>query len=92
METLPLTEARNRLSELVDDVQRTHQRVTITRHGEVAAVIMSADDLDALEETLEVLSSPELMGQLAESKIAREQGDVLDVDQLRSLMAEHRGE
>lgn len=92
METLPLTEARNRLSELVDDVERTHQRVTITRHGEVAAVIMSADDLEALEETLEVLSSPELMDQLAESKTARRQGDVLDAEQLRSLMARRRGE
>jgi prevent-host-death family protein len=88
MTTLPLTEARNRLSELLDDVERTHERVTITRHGKESAVLISTDDLEALEETLDVLASPEAMRQLAESRADVEAGDVLDADDVAALMAE----
>jgi antitoxin YefM len=87
MTILPFTDARNRLSELIDEVVRTHERVEITRHGHPAAVLISADDLAALEETLDVLSSPEAMRQLAESRAAVEAGDVLDRDDLAALMA-----
>ena len=77
MSTLPFTDARNRLSELIEEVRRTHERVAITRH----------DDLAALEETLDVLSSPEMMRQLADSREAIGAGDVLDADELATLMA-----
>lgn len=58
MTAVPLGEARDRLSEYVSDVERTHARVTITRHGHPAAVLISADDLASLEETLEILGTP----------------------------------
>jgi prevent-host-death family protein len=90
MTTLPLTEARNRLSELLDDVERTHERVIITRHGKESAVLISTDDLEALEETLDVLASPEAMRQLAESRADVEAGDVLDADDVAALMAERK--
>lgn len=87
MTVLPFTDARNRLSQLIDEVTRTHERVEITRHGHPAAVLISADDLAALEETLDVLSSPEAMRQLADSQAAIEAGDVLDVNELAGLLA-----
>ncbi|WBB77416.1 type II toxin-antitoxin system Phd/YefM family antitoxin [Micromonospora sp. WMMD882] len=87
MTVVPFTDARNRLSELIDEVTSTHERIEITKHGRAAAVLISADDLAALEETLEVLSSAEAMRQLAESKAAVEAGDVLDADELAALMA-----
>lgn len=58
MTAVPLGEARDRLSEYVSDVERTHERVTITRHGHPAAVLISATDLASLEETLEILGTP----------------------------------
>ncbi|ESZ99741.1 prevent-host-death protein [Frankia sp. CcI156] len=87
MTTLPFTDARNRLSELLDDVERTHDRVEITRHGHAVAILVSPDDLAALEETVEVLSNRETMRQLAESRAAIEAGDVLDAEDLAALMA-----
>jgi prevent-host-death family protein len=90
MTTMPLTEARNRLSELVDEVERTHERVVITRHGEPAAVLLSPGDLEALEETLDVLASPQLLHQLQESKAAKSADDVLDTDELAALMARRK--
>lgn len=58
MDVVPLGEARDRLSEIIADVERTHERVTITRHGHPAAVLISVDDLAAIEETLEILGTP----------------------------------
>lgn len=58
MTTLPLGQARNRFSEVVDEVGRTHDRVTITRHGQPVAVILSPADLESLEETIALLSTP----------------------------------
>ncbi|MPZ89550.1 MAG: type II toxin-antitoxin system prevent-host-death family antitoxin [Nitriliruptorales bacterium] len=87
MTPMPFTEARNRLSELIDQVERTHERIQITRHGRSAAVLVSPDDLAALEETLDVLTSPETMRQLSESRQAIESGDVLDADELAALLA-----
>lgn len=58
MAVVPLGEVRNRLSEYVAEVELTHERITITRHGHPAAVLISADDLASIEETLEVLRTP----------------------------------
>jgi len=58
MTAVPLGEARDRLSEFVAEVERTHERVTITRHGHPAAVLISADDLASIEETLDILGTP----------------------------------
>lgn len=67
-----LTDARTRLSELVELVEREHQRVVITKHGRPAAVVVSIDDLSSLEETLAIMASPELMQQVRESQTALE--------------------
>lgn len=58
MAIVPVGEARNHLSEYVADAERTHDRITITRHGHPAAVLISADELASIEETLEVLRTP----------------------------------
>lgn len=88
MNATPFTEARNRLSELIDAVERTHERVEITKHGRAVAVLISPDDLAVLEETLDALASPEAMRQLAESRAAIAEGDVLDADALAAFLAD----
>ncbi len=57
METLPLAEIKNRLSEFVERIASQHDRVTITRNGRPVAVLVSPDDLESLEETLSILSN-----------------------------------
>lgn len=61
MPTLPLAEARASLSKIVTDAERTHERYEITRNGHRAAVLLGADDYDALEETLAVLADQDLL-------------------------------
>jgi antitoxin YefM len=67
-ETLPLSSVKAHLSELVDRVEDQHDRVVLTRNGKPAAVLISADDLESLEETLSILSDPTLMEQIHESE------------------------
>jgi antitoxin YefM len=73
----PLRAIRDHLSEVVDRVEHQHERVTITRNGRDAAVIISPDDLAELEETLSVLSDPEALADIREADSAYSRGDVL---------------
>jgi len=63
-ESVSLAEVKNRLSEFVEKVEREHDRVVITKHGRPAAVVISIDDLESLEETLAIMSDPVLMADI----------------------------
>lgn len=81
-----LREVRDHFSDVVDRVQREHQRVTVTRNGKAAAVILSPEDLEQLEETLAVLSDPEALADIREADRAYRDGDVVrGVDAVRAL-------
>ncbi|HWL35735.1 MAG TPA: type II toxin-antitoxin system Phd/YefM family antitoxin [Frankiaceae bacterium] len=82
MNAVPLTDAKAHLSELVDRVEREHDRVTVTRNGRVAAVLISQDELEGLEETLDILSDPELMASIRESRRQAAEGDLTDLEDL----------
>jgi antitoxin YefM len=74
-ETLPLSSVKARLSEIVDRVEGEHDRVVVTRNGRPAAVLISQDDLDGLEETLAIMSDPAVMADIRESEQALAEGD-----------------
>jgi antitoxin YefM len=74
-ETLPLSSVKAHLSELVDRVEDQQDRVVLTRNGKPAAVLISHDDLESLEETLSILSDPVLMAQIHESEQALTGGE-----------------
>ena len=83
-ETLPLAEVKAKFSEMVDRVEHTHDRITVTRNGRPAAVIISPDELASLEETLDLLSDPDAMTGLRDARAAVEVGDYMTGDQLRA--------
>ena len=86
MATEPLRSVRDHLSEVVDRVEREHERVVITRNGREAAVIISSEDLAQLEETLSVLSDPDALQDIREADAAYARGDVVrGVDAVRRL-------
>lgn len=64
---MALKDVKNRLSEVVDRVEREHDRVVITKHGRPAAVVLSVEDLASLEESLEIMARPELIAQIRNS-------------------------
>jgi antitoxin YefM len=90
MTTIPLADAKARLSAVLDGVRDTHERVVITRNGRPEAVIMSVSDLESLEETLDLLSTPGAVDEInaAEAEIAR--GEAIGADELRQLMGQRK--
>ena len=81
-DTLPLATVKARLSELVDRVEREDDRIIVTRNGRPAAVLISADDLESLEETLAILSDPELMERIRTGERAAAEGAVVPLEAL----------
>ena len=86
-ETLPLSTVKARLSELVDRVESEDDRIVVTRNGRPAAVLVSTDDLESLEETLSVLSDRELMRKIREGDRAAERGELVSLDELKRRQA-----
>lgn len=82
--TLPLAEIKRRLSEVVDGVEQRHDRVVLTRRGRPAAVILSPEDLESLEETLDILSEPSALEEIRASERALAEGDVITMEELRA--------
>jgi prevent-host-death family protein len=83
-DTFSLVEVKSKFSEMVDRVERTHDRIVVTRHGRPAAVIISLDELASMEDTLELLGDPQAMAELREAQAAAAQGDYITGDQLRA--------
>lgn len=86
MSTESLRAVRDHLSEVIDRVERQHERVVITRNGRDAAVLITPEDLAELEETLTVLSDPQALADIREADAAYARDDVLrGVDAVRRL-------
>ena len=83
MMTTSLATVKARLSAFVDSVEGTHERIVITRNGEPAAVLISPEDLESLEETIALLSDPEAMAEIDEARSGIAKGDVVDVAAVR---------
>lgn len=88
MSTEALRTVKERLSEFVERVGREHDRVTITKNGTPAAVLISVEDLEEMEETLAVLSDRKAVRELREAERAVATGDVVrGVEAVRRLRA-----
>ena len=88
--TLPLSEVKAKLSEVVDEIVTTQERVTVTRNGRPVAVLLSADDLEAIEETLAILSDPAAMREIEQGRAATASGDVATKDEIEALRSQLR--
>lgn len=86
MSTIPLSEAKARLSEIADEVGRTHERVHITRNGREYVVLLAAEDLESIEATLELLTDTRAQERIATAEADFAAGEVLDEQQVRALM------
>lgn len=88
---VPLSEAKARLSELARRVRQQHERITLTRNGEAEAVLLSVDDLEGMEMTLEILGDNSAVTRISESLAALEGGDPgADLASVRRDLARRR--
>lgn len=84
MNMMPVGDARDHLSELITEVERTHERVTVTRHGRPVAVVLSPDDLESLEETLDILSQPGALAEIRDSADDIAAGRTVSIEDIRA--------
>lgn len=84
MRTVPLGEAKDKLSGLVDEAASTHEIITITKHGRPAAVLMAVDDLESLHETLYWLSQPGIRESVVEAEREHAAGLTTSGQELRA--------
>jgi antitoxin YefM len=86
-EQMPLADVKNRLSEVVERLEREHGRVVITKHGRPAAVVLSVEDLESLEETLDILGDRILVSKIhkAMNEFAEGKAQILTKDEALAL-------
>jgi antitoxin YefM len=87
MKTTSLADMKAHLSAYVDEANRTQERITITRNGIPAAVLISVDDLEGLEETVVWLADHERVAEVAKAD-ANE--DYVTGDEMARLMRERQ--
>ena len=74
MRTVSLSEAKAKLSSLLDSVERHDEEVVITRNGRAAAVLVSPDDLESWKETSTVRADTELVAEIRRGLAALKRG------------------
>ncbi len=90
-DVMTLAQAKAHLSEVVGRVHGQHERVTVTVHGRPSAILLSPDDLAALEETIAILADAEAVRQLAESDAELARGEGESEQTLAEAMRRRRG-
>ena len=71
---MPFSEVKAHLSELADRVELQHDRILVTRNGRPSFVLVSPDDLESLEESLDILRDGQLMESLRRSRLEAAEG------------------
>jgi prevent-host-death family protein len=83
MKTLSLSEAKMKLSELVDKVHSTDEEVMITKNGRPAAVMISPDEFDSWKETFQIKSDSDLMREIRRGLAAlKKKGKLYTLEEL----------
>ena len=90
MKTLPLSEAKAHLSELADEVDRTHERLFVTKNGREYVVLMAASDLEELEATMELLADPDAQERVRQAEREIAAGQTLGEEEVRALLRKNR--
>src|ERR1019366_2268806 len=86
METLSITEAKNRFTEIADRAAAEHDHFTVTRNGHPHVMVVSVAEWDELQETIAVLTDPETRADLAESAEAAQRGDFTTEEEIQAIL------
>jgi prevent-host-death family protein len=87
MTTVPVAEARQNFSALVDAAVATHQRVQVTRNGVPVIWMIADEDFESILETLDVLADAAVMQDVAQSRADAETGRYFTADEMKKILA-----
>jgi antitoxin YefM len=91
MSVLPLSDVKARLSEIAEEVGRTHERVHITKNGKDYVVLIAAEDLESMEATLELLADPAAQERIARARDEIARGEGLSLAEVARSLEGHFG-
>ena len=80
MNTISASKARNNLYKILNEVKNGLKSYTITLRGEAQAVVINPEELEAWEETLDILSDNKLIAQILKSQEEIKKGEYLNED------------
>ena len=84
MKTLPLTQARKDLPKIVDEVSGGHEHVVITKRGRPEAIVMSIDEFESWQETLEIMADRKAMAAIARAERDIKAGRVRSWEEIKA--------
>ena len=87
MTTVPLAEARQNFSALVDEATSTHQRVLVTRNGVPAIWMIADEDFESIMETLDVLADAAAMSDIAQSRKDSTEGRYVTAAEMEKILS-----
>lgn len=80
---MSISDARAHLPDLVSKVDKYMERVTITVKGQPKATLISAEELESLEETAGVLAIPNIRKDLKKSRKQFKKGEFVYLSDLK---------
>ena len=80
---IPISDARANLPDLVSRVNKNMDRVVITVNGQPKATLVSAEDLEALEETADILAIPGAKKSIKRGMKDAKEGKVIPLSDLK---------
>jgi antitoxin YefM len=90
MTTVPVAEARQNFSALVDEAVTTHQRIRVTRNGVPVIWMISDDDFESIMETLDVLTDGMALRDIEQSRADAEAGRYFTAEEMDVIMEARR--
>jgi prevent-host-death family protein len=91
MSTQSLAAVKAHLSQVIDEVAGTHERVVVTKNGSPVAVILAVEDYESLMETLEILSDPRAVAEIRQAEAQMQAGEQFGEADVRAALAARRG-
>jgi prevent-host-death family protein len=88
MRNVPLSEAKSKLSQLVDELADRGEQVTITRHGRPVAMLVKPDAFESWEATLEIMRDPEFMADIRQGIKDLDEGRFWTEEEMNAIFDE----
>lgn len=80
---MSISTVRSQLPDLINQVSRSNERITVTVHGKPRAVILSQEELESLEETADILSIPHIVEDIKKSERQIKKGQFVKLEDLK---------
>ena len=94
--TMSLTEARKNFFNIAEDVQHSDTHYVFTENGRPKAVLMSADDFDAWQETMDIMAhNPDILDDIKQAHKELKEGKTIPLEdvlaELGFVVADKKG-